>query len=76
MPKYSKSKVLERLAATDNRIAEYSCETDSGDGHWLYLKPGWNWSMDHIVRGETVSEVLRDFREIEECPQDCPCRKK
>lgn len=67
-PRYSKR--LERLAATDPRIAEYSFEGE--DGHWLYLQDGWiNGMQDvHCIHEWTVKEALADVPHIEPC--QCP----
>lgn len=66
--RYKQSKVLRDLAKKHpDKIEEYFTEEENG--HFIYLQPGWCFEDTHGITGQTVKEVLEDFRNIESC--DC-----
>lgn len=67
---------MEKVLA-DPRIEEVSDERGSGDGIWVYTKPGFHDGYDprgptHAVHEDTWRDVLRQMRSIEPCAcADC-----
>ena len=61
-------RTIDRIKA-DPRVADVSDERDTGDGYWVYLKPGWRWADDyvHIIHEDTPAECLRELRAIIPC---------
>jgi hypothetical protein len=48
-------------------IETISNERDSGDGIWVYLKPGWIADEVHHVHEDTVRECLEALKEVRRC---------
>lgn len=54
----------------DPRIEEISDERSSGDGIWLYLKPGFIWDNSvHVVHENTVKACREALKYVTPC--DC-----
>ena len=59
-----------------NKVSEVDDESASGDGYWVYLKPGWicSSSETHCVHEWNMRDLLSAFRDVAPC--DCEdCRK-
>lgn len=54
----------------DKRIEATSDERATGDGIWLYLKPGWIWGEVHFVHEDTVTACRQALRTVEACHCD------
>ena len=68
------SSVLQKIADTDDRVAEYEFSIDD-QPHWLHLAPGWKEELmgTHTIHEDTVAECLSQYRAITRC--DCDhCR--
>ena len=59
---------LERIAK-DARVEEVGDETSSGDGYWVYLKPGYRDGLSecHAVHEWTIKSLIGAFRFVEPC---------
>lgn len=47
-------------------------ETDTGDGYWVHLRPGWYWDDIglHIIHEDTAQKVVKAFRYVRPCTCD------
>lgn len=70
-PKNAPKSLLKVLA--DERVESFENETDTGDGYWIYLRPGWNWEGVHVVHEWNVANALHEFKRITKCEPGCPC---
>lgn len=62
------SKVLQRIADTDEKVEEYEFAGSYEDSpHWLHLAPGWQVDDCHSVNGTTVSECRGELSRIQPC---------
>lgn len=49
-------------------VCDISDERNSGDGYWVYLKPGWCIEPElHSIHEETPLECLRKLKDIQRC---------
>ncbi len=53
----------------DPRVREVSDETNTGDGYWLILRPGWRTHDEvvHAVHEWNVKDLKAAFRLIKPC---------
>ncbi len=54
-------KTLDRVAADARVLKAY----EDNDGVWVDLAPGYNFEGCSALRGDTVQDVLADFRSVE-----------
>lgn len=55
------------MKINDTRIEAISDERATGDGIWLYLKPGWVWDEVHFVHEDTVRACRQALRVVQPC---------
>lgn len=62
------------LAALHNlkknpKVSSISDERDTGDGIWVYLKPGWHCALSgtHTVHEWTVRDLVESFDTVAPC---------
>lgn len=56
-------KILKKYAYC---IDDYSIETDTGDGYWIYLKYGWHWQDIRTVHEWTLKDLAEAMLLVEE----------
>ena len=62
------SRVLQRIADTDERVQEYEFAGSYEDApHWLHLAEGWQVDGCHSVNGGTVKECLSELSMVQPC---------
>jgi len=64
---------VEQVLKKDPRVLAVSVETDTGDGYWVYLKPGWfnPRSGCHLIHEWTLPRVRAQLKHLVKCT----CRK-
>ena len=62
-------KTLQAIQA-DPRVDDIVDERDTGDGYWVYLKPGWYNPVDGLtmIHEWNVRDVLAKYRQIKPAP--------
>ena len=62
---FKPSKILQKLAETDDRVFEYWCDSD---GHWIILEDGWYHPGDgsRSILSETVNQAKSELQKIAE----------
>ncbi|HNT25846.1 MAG TPA: hypothetical protein PKM21_15870 [Anaerolineales bacterium] len=60
-----------------DKIETIENETDTGDGYWLYLRPGWCTDDlgSHIIHDDTAEKLVSLFRYVQPCACG-QCRKR
>lgn len=54
------------------KIEELFDDRKSGNGWFVYLKPGWKLNNEHCFSESTKSEVWRTMQDVETCDcEDC-----
>lgn len=50
-----------------NIISSVSDEKSSGDGYWVYLRPGYVCDELHLIHENTIAAVKKKFAKIQKC---------